>query len=299
MMRTRGRGNAMKRVLCGLAPGLVFLAGSLTWAGTLHVDLPERHLAQGDIRSLKVAAPEPLTWLRAHFRGQSLPVREGEMEYTVLLAVDLETPPAPYPVEFEAQGASGARYRQHVRIRVADGRFPVQRLTLPRGMVDLDAETLERVRREQQEMATVWETWRDGPYWWQAFVPPLEGTPEVTSDFGLRRILNNQPRRPHSGVDFQASAGTPVLASNGGRVVYIGEMFFNGKSVILHHGGGLFTTYFHLQDYRVRMGEEVAKGEVIGWVGATGRATGPHLHWGGNLRGVRFDPRRLIELSLP
>lgn len=299
MMRTRGHGKAMKRMLCGLAPGLVLLTGSLTWAGTLQVDLPERQFGQGDIRTLKVAAPEPLTWLCAHFRGQSLPVRAGEEEYTVLLAVDLETPPAPYPVEFEAQGASGTRYRQHVRIRVADGRFPVQRLTLPRGMVDLDAKTLARVRREQQEMAAIWETWRDGPYWWQAFVPPLEGTLEVTSEFGLRRILNNQPRRPHSGVDFRASAGTPVLASNGGLVVYIGEMFFNGKSVILHHGGGLFTTYFHLQDYGVSMGEKVAKGEVIGWVGATGRATGPHLHWGGNLRGVRFDPRRLLELSLP
>lgn len=298
-MRARRNEKAIKRLLFTLGPGVLCLAGSLAWAGTLQVDLPERQLVQGDLRGLKVAAPEPLAWLRAHFRGMSLPVRADTEKYTVLLAVDLETPPAAYPVEFEAQGASGTRYRQHVPITVADGRFPVQQLTLPKGMVDLDAETLTRVRREQQVMASIWDTWRDGPYWWQAFALPLDGTPDVTSEFGLRRILNNQPRRPHNGIDFRASPGTPVLASNGGLVVYIGEMFFNGKSVILHHGGGLFTTYFHLQDFQVSMGQEVVKGGVIGWVGATGRATGPHLHWGANLRGVRFDPRRLLELSFP
>jgi murein DD-endopeptidase MepM/ murein hydrolase activator NlpD len=166
-------------------------------------------------------------------------------------------------------------------------------------MVDLDAETLERVRGEQAVMAAIWEKWQEGPYWWSSFGPPLEGAPDVTGEFGLRRILNGQPRSPHSGVDFRASLGTPVLASNGGLVVYTGEMFFNGKSVILHHGGGLFTTYYHLDGYRVQSGQEVAKGEVVGWVGASGRATGPHLHWGASLRGVRFDPRRLLELSLP
>lgn len=82
-------------------------------------------------------------------------------------------------------------------------------------------------------------------------------------------------------------------------MVYTGEMFFNGNSVILHHGGGLFTIYLHLQGYRVKAGQKIVKGDVLGWVGATGRATGPHLHWGANLRGVRFDPRRLLQLSLP
>ncbi|MFQ5989136.1 MAG: M23 family metallopeptidase, partial [Candidatus Methylomirabilales bacterium] len=199
-----------------------------------------------------------------------------------------------------------------------------QRLTLPKAMVDLDAKTLKRVRREQRLIAGIWKKWQGGPYWWQAFVIPLEGTLGVTSEFGLRRILNGQPRRPHSGVDFQASLGTPVRASNGGLVVYTGELFFNGNSVILHHGGGLFTMYFHLQGYRVETGQEIAPGEILGWVGGAGRApppppppaghargeirggvgalaraTGPHLHWGANLRGVRFDPRRLLELSLP
>lgn len=289
----------MNRILFGLGVSFFFLTVSLAWAGTLQVDLSEPQLSQGDLRILRVTPPEPLTWLEARFRTLSLPVRPDGGEYTVLLAVDLETAPGPYPLEFEAQGTSGNRYRKRVRITVADGRFPEQRLKLPKGMVDLDAKTLARVRREQKAIAGIWKKWQAGPYWWQAFVPPLEGTPDVTSEFGLRRILNGQPRNPHSGVDFRASFGTPVRASNGGLVVYTGELFFNGKSVILHHGGGLFTMYFHLQGYQVETGQEVAKGEVLGWVGATGRATGPHLHWGANLRGVRFDPRGLLMLSLP
>jgi murein DD-endopeptidase MepM/ murein hydrolase activator NlpD len=80
-------------------------------------------------------------------------------------------------------------------------------------------------------------------------------------------------------------------------VVYAGEMFFSGNSVILHHGGGLFTMYFHLQRYRVETGQEIAKGELLGWVGATGRVTGPHLHWGGRLQGARFNPELLLRLS--
>ena len=291
------RRRILRCALVGL--GLVLLVGSLTWAAELEVNLSQALLSQGDLSPLIVTTPEPLTRFEARFRGLSLPARPGKGTYTVLLAVDLETPPGSYHVEFEAHGASGRRYRLQAPITVADGRFPVQRLTLPKSMVDLDAKTLERVRREQRLVSGIWKKWQGAPYWWQGFAPPLAGTPDVSSEFGLRRILNGQPRRPHGGVDFRAPPGTPVRATNGGLVVYAGEMYFNGNSVILHHGGGLFTTYLHLQGYRVTSGQEVAKGEVLGWVGSTGRATGPHLHWGGNLRGVRFDPRRLLDLSLP
>lgn len=287
------------RGVVGLPLGLFLLASPLAWAADLQVHHPKGPLLQGDLRSLQVTASEPLTRLDARFRELSLPVRPGGKTFTVLLAVDLETPPDTYPLEFEARGKSGRRYRRRVRITVADARFPQQHLTLPKAMVDLDAKTLDRVRREQTVIAGIWKKWLGGPYSWRAFIPPLEESVEVSSEFGLRRILNGQPRRPHSGVDYRTAHGTPVRASNGGLVVYTGEMFFNGNSVILHHGGGLFTIYLHLQGYRVKAGQKIVKGDVLGLVGATGRATGPHLHWGANLRGVRFDPRRLLQLSLP
>jgi murein DD-endopeptidase MepM/ murein hydrolase activator NlpD len=182
---------------------------------------------------------------------------------------------------------------------VADGRFPLQHLTLPKAMVDLDAETLERVRREEKALASIWESWKGEPSWSHGFIPPLAGTLHVSSAFGLRRIINGQPRSPHTGVDFKAAPGTPVRASNRGVVVYAGGLFFSGNSVILHHGGGLFTMYYHLQGYQVAVGQEVAQGDILGWVGATGRASGPHLHWGGRLQGARFNPERLLELSVP
>lgn len=286
----------IRRVLVGLSLSLFLLASSLVWGAQLQVNAPEGPLFQGDLRALQVSAPEPLVQLDARFRSLNLPARPEKGRFAILLAVDLETPPGSYPLQVDARGESGRRYRHRVVVTVMDGHFPVQRLTLPKAMVDLGAKTLKRVRREQKVIAGIWKKWQGGPYAWEGFVPPLDGPVEVSSQFGLRRILNGQPRRPHSGVDYRAPRGTPIRASNGGLVVYTGEMFFNGNSVILHHGGGLFTMYFHLQRYRVEPGQEVAQGEVLGWVGASGRVTGPHLHWGARLQGARFDPRRLLQL---
>jgi murein DD-endopeptidase MepM/ murein hydrolase activator NlpD len=283
----------------GLPLGLVLLAQSMAVGADLQVKLPERPVLQGDLRGLRVTAAEPLIGLEARFRGLSLPRRPEGGAYTVLLAVDLETPPGPHPVEFRAQGRSGQRYHRRVQVTVADGRFPLQHLTLPKAMVDLDPETLERVRREEALLASIWESWKGEPSWSHAFIAPLEGTLQVSSAFGLRRIINGQPRSPHTGVDFKAAAGTPVRASNRGVVVYAGELFFSGNSVIVHHGGGVFTMYYHLQGYRVAVEQEVAQGDILGWVGATGRASGPHLHWGGRVQGARFNPERLIGLSVP
>ncbi|MFQ5847812.1 MAG: M23 family metallopeptidase [Candidatus Methylomirabilales bacterium] len=301
-VRHRGpeqRATEVTRRLAGLSLGLFLLATLPAWGAGFQVHVPKGPVVQGDLRLLPVTTPEPLLRLDARFRGLSLPARPRGREYTVLLAVDLATAPGRYPFVVEARGVSGRRYRRRVRLTVADGRFPVQRLTLPKGMVELDAATLDRVHREQAVLTAIWKKWTAGPYRWDAFVLPLDGAPRVSSQFGLRRIINGQPRSPHSGLDFAASSGTPVRASNRGVVVYAGAMFFSGNSVILHHGGGLFTMYFHLQGYRVTPGQEVAKGATLGWVGATGRATGPHLHWGARLHGARFDPRRLLQLSLP
>lgn len=295
----RSRETVNRQLRVSLLLGLLSLAHPLGVGADLQVKLPGEPVVQGDLRDIRVTAAEPLIGLEAHFRGASLPAHAGGGAYTVLLAVDLETPPGPHPVEVKAQGQSGQRYHRRVQITVADGRFPLQHLTLPKAMVDLDAETLEQVRREEAVLKSIWETWRGEPYWWHAFIAPLDGKTQVSSAFGLRRIINGQPRSPHTGVDFRAEAGTPVRASNRGVVAYAGELFFSGNSVIVHHGGGLFTMYYHLQATRVEPGQEVAKGDILGWVGASGRATGPHLHWGARLQGARFNPERLLKLSVP
>ena len=126
---------------------------------------------------------------------------------------------------------------------------------------------------------------------------PLKG--DILSPFGVRRILNNQPRSPHSGVDLRAKEGAPVQASGDGIVAYVGEHYFSGKSIYLDHGMGIISMYFHLSKIQVKKGEKVALGSVIGRVGQTGRATGPHLHWGIRIKGNRVDPFSLVRLFKP
>ena len=113
----------------------------------------------------------------------------------------------------------------------------------------------------------------------------------ISDDFGKRRYFNNKPRRPHSGVDMPAPTGTKIVAPLGGEIVEIGEFFFNGNVIFIDHGLGLVSMYCHLSKFNVKKGQIVAKGEKVGEVGATGRVTGPHLHWGVSLNGAMVDPR--------
>jgi len=153
------------------------------------------------------------------------------------------------------------------------------------------------VAREKAGMDRLWEEWTPDRFWRAPFRLPLEGAPQGTG-FGRRRVINGEPRAPHTGEDFSAPAGAPVLAANAGRVVLAGEQFFSGKSLVLDHGQGLYTMYFHLETILVGPGQRVASGDVVARVGSTGRVTGPHLHWGARLNGARIDPEELLRLRV-
>src|SRR5262249_52417398 len=131
--------------------------------------------------------------------------------------------------------------------------------------------------------------------WRGSFVRPVAGT-EAPTGFGARRIINGKPRAPHGGADYSVALGTPVVAANAGRVALVGEYFFPGRLVAVDHGLGLHTLYFHLDTVAVSEGERVDRGQTLGTVGATGRATGPHLHFGAQLGGARIDPAALLGL---
>jgi murein DD-endopeptidase MepM/ murein hydrolase activator NlpD len=168
--------------------------------------------------------------------------------------------------------------------------IPVQRLTVSRSFPGwtrhLDA------AREKATLDRLWETATATRLWRGPFRLPLDGSPRAAG-FGLKRIINDEPRAPHTGADFSAPAGSPVLAANAGTVVLAEEHFFAGNSLILDHGEGLYTMYFHLQE-SVCLGQRVAG---LGRVGSTGRATGPHLHWGARLFGARINPEELLRLG--
>jgi murein DD-endopeptidase MepM/ murein hydrolase activator NlpD len=182
--------------------------------------------------------------------------------------------------------------RESVNIRVGAYPYPVQKLTLPKRQVDLSAEDLARVRRESREIARLWGRESDRRFELPLH-PPLDPLPEG-SRFGSRRIINDQPRSPHSGADYSASAGEAVLAAADGVVALVGEHFFAGRSVFLDHGDGLISMYFHMSAIEVKQGQTVSRGQVIGRVGSSGRATGPHLHFGLRWHRARVDPALLL-----
>ncbi|MGH7312164.1 MAG: M23 family metallopeptidase, partial [Candidatus Rokuibacteriota bacterium] len=175
--------------------------------------------------------------------------------------------------------------------------FPVQRLTLPSGLVDLDPETERRALSEGERLRTLYRTVSPERLWRGRFVRPV-GSSESGTGFGARRIINGRPRAPHGGADYSAPQGTPVVAVNDGRVALVAEYFFPGRLVVLDHGLGLYTLYFHLHEITVLEGERVSRGQSVGTVGATGRATGPHLHVGVQAGAARVDPATLLELTV-
>ena len=207
----------------------------------------------------------------------------------------MQDPPGKQPLRVTIQTKQATDHLSY-SIDIIKENYTVQHLKLPKNKVDLNAKTLKRVRLEQKEMSAAFLHIGRQPLWESAFLEPVNGT--VTGRFGSRRIINGQKKRPHSGEDIAAPKGTPVLAVNTGTVVAAVDHFFSGKGVIIDHGVGLFSMYFHLSEINVKNGQTLHKGETLGKVGATGRATGPHLHWGIRLNGARVNPYALTTLPI-
>lgn len=183
--------------------------------------------------------------------------------------------------------------REVAMIDVTSYPYEVQRITVKdSSTVDISASDLVRVRKEQAQVRSLWSL-AGAARFRLPLKAPLVTLPEG-GGFGSRRFFNDQPRSPHSGADFAAEEGTPVISAAPGRVAMAEDLFFSGQSVFVDHGGGLVSMYFHLSSIEVEKGQEVSAGEPIGRVGATGRATGPHLHFGLRWRGARVDPGLLL-----
>ncbi|MEO5338494.1 MAG: M23 family metallopeptidase [Magnetospirillum sp. WYHS-4] len=204
---------------------------------------------------------------------------------------------APARAELSLTGPDG---RTETRdLKVAAREYPVQRIEgLPEKKVSPPPEDLERIRRESAQVAEARKADTARPFFGDGFVWPADGV--VSGVFGSQRILNGKPRAPHNGVDIAASTGTPVRAMGAGIVrLAHPDMLLTGRTLMIDHGHGLTSVYLHLEDIRVAEGREVAKGTVIGSVGKSGRATGPHLHWGVNLFATALDPVLVVAEPKP
>jgi hypothetical protein len=284
-------GAALVGVACFTTPG----AGGTS--GGVRVAVSPSSPQPGDLLLLQVTGGP--ADVRVEWDGHPVPLFAVADGVAGLVGIDLDARPGPIgwrvtrPSETKNGGALAAG-SVTVRLRT----FPTQQLTLPRGMVDLDAATLARVGLERGELTAALAAGASERLWRGPFRIPVEGA-QPTGGFGLRRLINGEPRSPHTGYDWAAPVGTPVHASNAGRTALVAEHFFAGRNIVLDHGLGLFTLYYHLAETHVTTGEPVAAGQVIGAVGATGRVTGPHLHFAVLLAGARIDPEALLRLAPP
>jgi Peptidase family M23 len=255
------------------------------------------HVKQGDIFYLSVRGGTGSTGAQGRLRGRTFPFfkTDDPEQFGGLIGVDLADPPSKEDLWVEITHGAGPVERRHYTVKVLPAHFKTQELKVPKDYVDLDEETAKRAEEEQEQILRSLNTVTAQRYWEGPFIMPVEG--EITGSFGRKRIINGEPRSPHSGEDIKAPRGTDVHATNEGVVALVGDYFFSGKSIFLDHGLGFYSMYFHLDEVDVVAGQKVQKGEVVGKVGSTGRATGPHLHWGTRIDGARVNPLSMLKIK--
>ncbi|MCI0469089.1 MAG: M23 family metallopeptidase [Nitrospirae bacterium] len=246
---------------------------------------------QGDVFAIKavgdgLAKPPQAVMKHREMRFSSC----GIGCYIAIGAVGIQTEPGAQEIDIESSGI-----KKKAVVNVRKSIFPVTELTLPEEKVTLSHDDTERAKRERERMESIFQTVSER-LWHGSFAPPLKN--EHSTPFGAKRILNKKKTSIHYGLDIKGKSGEKVRASNKGRAALTDDLFYGGKTVILDHGDGIYTLYMHLSEVMVRHGNIVSKGDVVGLVGATGRATGPHLHFGVRIQDVSANPVSLFRLEL-
>jgi hypothetical protein len=272
---------------------------SLRFPGGTEVEIVAPILEPGQIMLARlVQAPDVKKFsIRFGDAVYELGPREQAFEAFTLIGLDLGLKPGPYDLEMTVFLRDGRSEKLKHRVLVGGRDFPVKKLWVKEKFVRPPPEVQDRIQREAEILEIVYSVSSRKWLGEGLFERPHPG--EMTPNFGEKRIYNNVPRSTHSGVDIAAPYGSPVRASNAGRVVLARDLYFSGKTVIIDHGLGLFTFYCHFSRLKVSRGDMVKKGAVIALAGSTGRSTGPHLHWGVKLLGSRVDPAALLSLALP
>lgn len=253
---------------------------------------------QGQVLVVKVKGEVQATEVKGTFLSRTIPFfrefRPGEPTgYIGLLGIDMQDDPGTYELAVEVKQGEQAK-QLSFNVLVAKEKFAVEHLKLPKEKVDLDEKSVARWKAEQEQVKQALAENSRLKLWHSNFVEPVNG--KRTGIFGSVRIMNGQTRNPHNGEDIGAPMGTNVAASNDGVVRLTVDHVFSGRGVFIDHGLGFYTMYFHLSEVLVKDGDLVKVGQIIGKVGATGRATGPHLHWGVKLNGARVNPYSLLDL---
>jgi murein DD-endopeptidase MepM/ murein hydrolase activator NlpD len=264
--------------------------------------------SQGSLLLVEIRSVTPVTEIAGEWDGRNLAfwqVKQPEMAEKKtstelrrgLLGVDLEKAVGEYEFRVDVQTDDGNKANCSVKVPVKAGRFATERLQVEQEFVEPSPEQIKRANEERQRLREIYDRVTPERLWSGNFRVPLDGV-STGGNFGKRRILNGQPGSPHGGVDFPAATGTPVHATQRGRVVLAEELFFSGNTVVVDHGLGIYSFYGHLSEIDAKVGDSLEVGQVLGKVGATGRVTGAHLHWGLTVEKARVNPLDILRLSV-
>jgi murein DD-endopeptidase MepM/ murein hydrolase activator NlpD len=302
-----GQARSGVRLTTGLLLALVAFACTAAQTGrvALEIEVHARAVAPGEPVRLAVVSPAALASLDGTFRDDAVfftrttdPAieRKTSERWSGWAMIALDGEPGTAVIELRGLTADGREAVGTRMLTVESREFPTEELSVSSKYVSPPPEVQERIAAERRKLAAIYRTRTPLPPATEPFVRPVPGDP--TSIFGTRRVFNGQPRSPHPGLDLRAAEGTQVQVSGAGQVVLAQDLYYSGNCVIVDHGGGLYTLYAHLSSIGVEEGQKVEPGQVVGESGATGRVTGPHLHWGAKIGSRPFDPRALLEPAL-
>lgn len=273
-----------------------FYLSSAIEEGTIILRSDTRSLTQGNLLKISLQAP-PFLKAEAHFNGLDVPfVSWGkDAEFFALIGAGLETDPGAHDLRVDILFAPDRRKEFNIKVQVTEGTFPEKKIRVARKYVAPSPEEEARIKKERDIVSAAYRD-SDTTQWWGTggFIYPVKGG--VSGTFGDRRIFNDGYISRHRGIDLRSPLGKEVRASNGGKVVLVHDLYYAGTTVIINHGAGLFSIYCHLSKTHVKKGSVIRKGAVIGRIGATGRVTGPHLHWGIKLCDCFVNPLSLMDI---
>lgn len=264
------------------------------WSITSNPD----HLVNGAPLLFLIKTPEPVASLTATWLGHSIDFTTApDGSWFALAGISLETEPGSYPLELTATTRDGQKLHHEQKFPVATGSYETIELTVSKDFTAPNPEQMEIIKRDQEIKKKTFAEVTPEREWTGPFHPPVDAP---TSDvFGTRRVFNGVTKSVHQGLDYRVPTATPVSAVNAGTVILARPLYFEGNCVVIDHGQGLLTLYLHLSEFKVKEGDVVKRGQLIGLSGATGRATGPHLHIAVRWQGTYLNPAVLLGLPIP